>query len=388
MSNTDYYFKETRIVILAILCSSCMTSSPTDHPIIHLNEVPMLHSWSIGVSLGSMTELYARPGCNTSDSMFSIFTKHFDSSRKGYLHALLNLNDLQSIKLTDAALPNLAYFIDKDRYTSFSLVDDTHWEMSYNTCIIESDSNLSGRLETILLELPDHYEPYIYGMVRSTSRGHYIAARSNKYDLRIQEQNSAFFSKEKPLAYFTPNFEFEKWVGDYPPDYPKKGIFGYHIEPEFLAIDEKLVLSFAGSSYVGLGEAAKNEISFFRCSSFYETTYSPMDTADFMSISKAIQFQDTVSRYSRLGFSCATNSVSRIYQWNNPEVHNGDTINASIVVGDCERNKVRKEFVFDRRKRRLNFMTFLETGLLVASVTQSADDEFIITLQLLDIYSE
>jgi len=230
-------------------------------------------------------------------------------------------------------------------------------------------------LELAYLHPPAYYfMGHYFDMTLLVQDRAYLSVSSGAYELRSRAENALFYDNAKPI-FRTDLNDLSRYelLGKYPSDYREKGIYGYHLAP-LLCSDGKQILcySFPGSRFLHVINEETLVVTDYECKSLYHTEYQSMDTADFMMVSKAIQFQDTVSRYDRVAVSDKYQKCVRLYLMNSPAVLNGKSYNGSIVIFSLNSEKVEREYLFNTAEISPRHFLFHNEGLIVLIRTTDA----------------
>lgn len=356
---------------------SCQNGTYPGHPVYTLGETKVIGQWTVPVvKMPAFGGLYSF-GVDQSDAL-TVVAVCFDEPTEKMHHYLLVLGDSVEItRLTEDPIDAGAFFIDHGRYVRI---------LNPGGKLVMVDSVL-GRTDTVRLSGNRYFTRYTPPVVGSDS-GFYLTGTELSNDLKDPEQNHAFFSTSKPLISINNSPPaIDGFFGAYPPDYQEKRIYGYHLSPNTVAGGEFLFLSFPGSGFLGRVEPDLDTTTFYPMSSAYETEYRSMDTTDFMQISKAIQFQDTASRYTQVGYNELCKKVARLYQRHQPIVIGKNPFYGTVVVGHAENGMVESEFIFGADRLSMHHSYLVNKGLLsVEYKTNPAGLEFF-SFILHDIYA-
>lgn len=349
--------------------------SPHSSNIRSLDQAKVLRKWSLPLdSLPGIAGMYLISELNTED--LSIVVECFDPPSKKRHHYLLTLTDKIGLaRLTSKPIDSYScFFPNSNRYI--------HIQPS-------GDLLLIGNTETTgydSLRTSNEYY-FSFGLKPLIMNGRIFQQTVDaSFELRDRRQNKLFFEHTKALAIIDSSLKIERFVGAYPPDYIDKGVYAYHLSPYLAGSNGIIYMSFPGSSFVGWFDPFKDNTVFSKFFSEFEVDYKPMDTASFMHISKAMQFQDTVSHYTSVGHNGSYGKTARIYYRHKPIEFNGELFNGSIIVGDLETGQVDVEFLISSKYYKQTRMILSNMGLLMIEYSQNSEEKTMINFTLRNIY--
>jgi hypothetical protein len=354
---------------------ACTRSPYPNHTVLNLEEAPVIAEWIFPLdSIQGIGELYRL--FTTADSIESAVLVCHNVRTKKRQHYLLNFDEyLGKECLTINPIDGRSYFFNLNEYLSVQPSGD----------LLSINSIPNGKEN--IVQLNDH-KYFGSGLPPVVLDGQiFLPVLDLSYNLRNEQQNELFFKETSPIIALDSTFQISGYFGSYPPDYIEKRLYGYHLSPYLDEGDGTIYLSFPGSRYIGKLNLNKGSTIFSEFVSAYDKGYQPMDTSDFMKISKAIQFQDTASRYTQVGYSGLYEKIARIYFRHKPIEFNKKSFHGSIVVGNTMDGKVEMEYLFANKNFKHSILLILESGVLKIDYVENSGEEPYITFKLLNIFN-